>query len=209
MAPSTTRIALLLGTSALATLGYVLVSERVARRKTGKMDRKVRRKARQQAKAENPVGHAAATASGPLGKWYGHLPAALGTAWKFQKRGRTAAALAITGTSLGAIVLSRVLDRVMKHRAPPPGRGEPDKQSYPSGHAIETTSVSIVSGYALLRERLASPLVALPLMGASLASGIGRLALDRHWASDLLGGYFAGVAFGTACAGIYEWRRAA
>src|SRR5688572_25228830 len=139
MTPSSTRIAVLLTTSALATLGYVFVSEEVRRRKTGRMDRKVRRKARQQPKSENPIGHAAAQASGRLGKWYGHLPAALGTAWKFQRRNRTAAALAVTGTSLGAIVLSRVLDRVMTHHSPPPGRGEPDEQSYPSGHALETT----------------------------------------------------------------------
>jgi undecaprenyl-diphosphatase len=200
-------MAFLFGTSLLATLGYVFVSEQVRRRETGKLDRKVRRRARQQPKSENPVGHVAASATGPLGKWYGHLPAALGTAWKFQRRNRTAAALAVTGTSIGAIVLSRLLDRVMAHHEPPPGRGEAGEQSYPSGHALETTAVSIVSGYALFREKLASPLVALPLALGSLASGLGRLALDRHWASDLLGGYCAGVAFGSACAGIYEWRR--
>jgi hypothetical protein len=40
MASSTTRIAFLFGTSLLATLGYVSVSEQVRRRETGKLDRK-------------------------------------------------------------------------------------------------------------------------------------------------------------------------
>jgi undecaprenyl-diphosphatase len=206
---SSTRIALLLSASALSTLAYLLVSDEVRRKKTRRVDRTMRSKTPQPSKSADPVGHAAAMATGPLGKWYGHLPAALGTAWNFHRRRRTAAALAVAGTSLGAIVLSRVLDRVMAHHEPPPGRTEPGKQSYPSGHALETTAVSIVSGYALLREGLATPFVTLPLATASVASGLGRLALDRHWASDLVGGYCAGIAFGTACAGFYEWRRAA
>ena len=204
---SGTRCAVLFGTSALAALGYAFVSMEVRDKKTAKTDRALRRKGRSKKELENPVVKGAAVASGPLGKWYGHLPAALGTAWKLRSRGRSTAAWAVVGTSLGAIVLSRVLDRVMAHHEPPPGRGEPGEQSYPSGHALETTAVSIVCGYALVREGLASPSVAFPLSTTSLASGIGRLALDRHWASDLLGGYCAGIAFGTACAGIYEWRR--
>lgn len=206
MASSATRLAVLFGTSAAAAAGYVLVSEAVRRKKTGRVDRKVRRKA---LRFVHDGARAAARASGPLGKWYGHLTPALGTAWTFQRRGRSAAALAIAGSSLGAIVLSRVLDRVMAHREAPPGRGEPGEQSYPSGHALETTAVSIVSGYTLVREGFAPPAIVLPLSAAALASGFGRFALDRHWPSDLLGGYFAGIALGTACAGVYEWRRAA
>lgn len=206
MASSATRIATLFATSALASVGYVLLSEQVRHKKTGQVDRKVRRKTLPWL---NDAARDAAKVSGPLGKWYGHLPAALGTAWKFRQHGRSSAALAVVGTSLGAIVLSRALDRVMEHRSPPPGRGDPDVQSYPSGHALETTAVSIVSGYALVREELTSSGIALPLSAASLASGLGRFALDRHWPTDLIAGYCAGIALGTACAGIYEWRRAA
>jgi undecaprenyl-diphosphatase len=206
MASSATRSAILLGISAVAALGYVLVSHGVRRKRTENADRRLLRKGNTKV-FSNPVVHAAARASGPLGKWYGHLPVALRTAWKFGRQGRSTAALTVVGTSLGAILLSRVLERVMAHREPPPARGEPGEQSYPSGHALETTAVSLVSGYALVREGLASPIVALPLSFTSFASGLGRLALDRHWPSDLLGGYCAGIAFGAACAGIYEWRR--
>jgi undecaprenyl-diphosphatase len=206
---SATRSAILFGLSAVAALGYVVVSEKVRRRETTRTDRKLRREGLKQSEEENPVAHAAAVASGPLGKWYGHLPAALGTAWRFQREKRRAAAWAVAGTSVAAIVLSRVLERVMTHRPPPPGHDEPDSQSYPSGHALETTAVSIMSGYALLREGFASAAVTPLFAAASVASGLGRLALDRHWASDALGGYCAGIALGAACAGVYEWRRGA
>ncbi|HYO96380.1 MAG TPA: phosphatase PAP2 family protein [Polyangiaceae bacterium] len=204
MASSTSRASILFGTSAVAALGYVLVSERVRRKKTSKADRKLRQRA---LRAANHHVRKAAEVSGPLGKWYGHLPVALATAWSFRRRQRTAAALTVTGGSLGAIVLSRLLDRVMAHREAPPGRGEPGEQSYPSGHALETTAASIVCGYTLVREGVASPAIVLPLSAAALASGLGRFALDRHWVSDLVGGYCAGIALGTACAGVYEWRR--
>jgi membrane-associated phospholipid phosphatase len=209
MVTSGTRSAVLFGISAVAALAYVAVSENVRRHKTTHTDRKLRRKGLKQSKEKNPVAHAAAEASGPLGKWYGHLPAALGTAWKFQREQRSTAAWAVVATSVAAILLSRVLERVMTHRSPPPGHPEPDEPSYPSGHALETTAVSIVSGYALMREGFASPGVTPLLAAAPVASGLGRLALDRHWASDALGGYCAGIALGAACAGVYEWRRSA
>jgi membrane-associated phospholipid phosphatase len=39
---------------------------------------------------------------------------------------------------------------------------------------------------------------------ASLAAGASRLLLNRHWTSDVIGGYCAGIALGATCAGMYE-----
>jgi membrane-associated phospholipid phosphatase len=39
---------------------------------------------------------------------------------------------------------------------------------------------------------------------ASIAAGAGRLLLDRHWTSDVIGGYCAGIALGATGAGLYE-----
>lgn len=52
------------------------------------------------------------------------------------------------------------------------------------------------------RERLSAP----HWLGDSLAlaTGLSRLILDRHWASDVIGGYCAGIALGATRAGIYE-----
>jgi undecaprenyl-diphosphatase len=95
----------------------------------------------------------------------------------------------------------------MRRRSPPPERHEPSKQSYPSGHALQTSAMALTTGYVLLREGLAPRWSLAPLGLASLAAGAGRLLLDRHWTSDVLGGYLAGVALGASCAGVYELQR--
>ena len=56
----------------------------------------------------------------------------------------------------------------------------------------------------MLREGLAPRWSLAPLGLLPLATGAGRLVLDRHWTSDVLGGYCAGVALGATCAGVYE-----
>ena len=40
--------------------------------------------------------------------------------------------------------------------------------------------------------------------GLSLASTLGRLYLDRHWASDAVAGIALGVSVAAACAALYE-----
>jgi undecaprenyl-diphosphatase len=96
----------------------------------------------------------------------------------------------------------------MKHRPPPPGKGEPEAQSYPSGHALETTAVALATGWVLVREEIAPAWAVVPVaLTASLVSTLGRLVLDRHWSSDSVGGTFAGATIGTAAAAIYEAAR--
>ncbi|AUX45143.1 uncharacterized protein SOCE26_066240 [Sorangium cellulosum] len=196
--------ATLIGTAAAAALGFGLLAGRVAERETCGADKRARRKAKKRAKRKMKK---AAAAVGPLGKWYTHVPLSLLAAGVLERQGKTGGALTIAGASLGAAALSRILDRAVKHRAPPPGRNEPWEQSFPSGHALETTAAAIAGGYVLVREGVAGPWVTVPLALASAASGMSRLVLDRHWATDSLGGYLAGIALGTASAGVYELTR--
>jgi membrane-associated phospholipid phosphatase len=64
--------------------------------------------------------------------------------------------------------------------------------------------VAVATSYVLLREGLAPRWSVAPFGLASLAAGAGRLVLDRHWTSDVIGGYCAGIALGATCAGVYE-----
>jgi membrane-associated phospholipid phosphatase len=192
---------LLFGTAALAGLGFAVISRRVARGKTSQSDRSAQQKLHAQV---GPGLDAAAAVSGPIGKWYVHLPTALATARRLHKAGRPRGAMTVVASSIGAAILSRSLDRLMKQRRPPPERGEPWEQSFPSGHALETTALALTSAYVLRREGLAPAWSIGPITVQSFASGAGRLIRDRHWASDVIGGYCAGVALGAVCAGVYE-----
>ncbi len=205
MVDSKVAAGLLFGVAAAAAAGFALVSSRVVRGKTSRFDRSAQAAVHEH---RSEATQTAAKLSGPLGKWYAHLPAALAVGFRLERAGRSRGAIAVLASSVGAALLSRTLDRVLTRRLPPPERGEPWEQSYPSGHALETSALAVTSGYVLIREELATPWAGGPLSLASLASGLGRLWLDRHWTSDLLGGYCAGISFGATCAGIYELTRA-
>jgi membrane-associated phospholipid phosphatase len=194
---------LLFGTAALAALGFGALSLAVARGKTSRFDRRAQRKLHTAG-----LVRVAARGSTPIGKWWGQIPASLATALRLWRAERPAGALAVAGTSLGAALLPPLLDRAFAKRLPPPERHEPNAQSFPSGHALQTSAVAVTTGYVLWREGMARPWVAVgPLGLASFAAGAGRLLLDRHWTTDVVAGYCAGIAFGAACAGAYElWR---
>lgn len=191
----------LFGASATATLGYAAVSTLVARRKTSQKDGEARREI---LKHSSKRARTLAEATGHIGKWYMLVPLALLGGGLLAKSRRYAAAATIAGASIAVATISPVLDRVMKFRTPPPGK-ERTKQSFPSGHALETTTVSVAAAWVLAREGIAPAWVTAPLaVAASAISGLGRLVLDRHWVTDSAAGYCAGLALGCAWAGAYE-----
>lgn len=203
---SNVTVKLLLGTAAVAAAGFAALSMAVASGKTNRLDRSAKRAVH--AARGNGVRRrglaVAARATTPFGKWWGYVPPALVTALKLQRAGRRQAALTIAGSAVASALLPLVLDRVSRFRSPPPERHDPDEQSYPSGHALQASSMAIVSSYVSHREGMAAPPWAASFGLLSLAAGLGRLLLDRHWTSDVLGGYLAGVSLGTASAGLYE-----
>lgn len=189
-------------TAAVASTGYVLMSSAVERGKTRTRDARARRTiVRSSSKRLRQFSEA----TGHIGKWYAHMPASALGAGALAWTGHRRAAVALASTSVAAAAASRILDRVHNHRTPPPGKGDPSAQSYPSGHAIETTSVTLVAAWILARERLAPAWIVAPVaVLLSLISGLGRLPLDRHWVSDSAAGYCAGIALGAVGAGAFE-----
>jgi membrane-associated phospholipid phosphatase len=192
----------LFGASALATLGYAIISKHVADDKTWSEDLKAREKI-----VENTTDGAkkAAQTTHHIGKWYWNAPLGLAAGVLLAWRGKRAAGATIAFVGIAAPVAKEVLDRVMKWRQPPPGKPNQSNTSYPSGHALETTAVGTTAAWVLAREGIASPWLLGPIAACAAAiSGLGRLVLDRHWSTDLAAGYCAGLALACAGAGGYE-----
>ncbi|HVG44012.1 MAG TPA: phosphatase PAP2 family protein, partial [Longimicrobium sp.] len=67
------------------------------------------------------------------------------------------------------------------------------------------SAVSLATAYVLTREQLARPGIAFPAALAIPAVTAGaRMLQEKHWASDVLGGYLGGVAVAAACVAAYE-----
>jgi undecaprenyl-diphosphatase len=77
--------------------------------------------------------------------------------------------------------------------------------AFPSGHATLAVAVCGTLAYVLWRERLLSGAAAI---GAGIALpvvvGISRVYLDMHWATDVAGGWLAGLIVAAAAAAGYE-----
>ncbi len=139
---------------------------------------------------------AVAKAVGPLGKEWLHAPIALVIALVLWQRGAGRRAAPPLMASISAELVNRLCERTLHIRQPPPGKKENrHKPSFPSGHALETAAVALASSYVLARQGVvpAAP-SAVVAVALAAASGGGRVYLDRHWASDSVGGYLLASA---------------
>jgi membrane-associated phospholipid phosphatase len=185
-----------------ASSGFLALSRAVARRRTVAQDRALRDTLQE---GRGAAGEAASEALGPLGKEWLHVPAAAALGAYLWTRGAGSRAVVPALASVTAEIVSRVLDHTPPHRHPPPGHPSRHKPSFPSGHANETTAVALTTAYVLAREDEVAAVPAFAAAaGLSCASAAGRLYLDRHWASDAVGGLLLGVAVASGCAAIYE-----
>jgi len=192
----------LLGLGGVSTVAFLVLARAVARRDTSYRDGTARGLF---PKRRNRRTKRVAAALGPLGKEWVHGPLAIAVAAHAWRHGAGAGALAPPLASLAGTALSRIFERTMPQRSPPPGRHSPTEPSFPSGHSLETMAVALTSAYVLTREELVAARIALPVaLVVPVVSGLGRLYLDRHWGSDVLGGWLAGIAVATVCATMYE-----
>jgi membrane-associated phospholipid phosphatase len=226
---SGTRRALALGaTAAGAAAGLGALARATARRETAPADEAARERA---ALPPRHPARQAAAALAPLGTWRLYVPAALGvaawllaeewrrptaaTAWRTARRGlrrgprraprREAGALAVVASGALAAALGPAFDRWLPQPPAPPGHPERDKAVFPSGHTFGPTSVALTTAWVLARERRVPLAVALPAaLAVPLVSASGKLMDQRHWMSDVLGGYLASAAVAGACLAAYE-----
>lgn len=109
--------------------------------------------------------------------------------------------------SLGAICLHHAVKLV--YRRPRPavalarGKTEP---AFPSGHTADATAALFTAAYLLAREGImTTQLACCVAILLAVTTGVSRVALGWHWASDVVGGWLAGMAVAAFSAGLYEW----
>jgi PAP2 superfamily protein len=96
----------------------------------------------------------------------------------------------------------------MRPRKPPPGRHSPTEPAFPSGHALQTAGVAWTTAYVLVREGIAPPGAVVPLaLLLPAVSGMVKLWRDRHWFTDVIGGYLLGATLAASGAAGYEIAR--
>ena len=192
----------LIGAGAGAAAGFVLLARKVNLHETRALDAKMRR---QFPRRRRRATRRAAEAVQPLGKWWSQVPIGLGAAGLLWNARRNRAALSIAGSSAAAAALAWLLEQTMSPRKPPPGRHSPTEPAFPSGHALQTSTLSWTVAYVLSKEGLVPRGTAVPLsLILPAAAGLTKLYLDKHWFTDVVGGYLLGAAIAGTAAAAYE-----
>lgn len=194
----------LMATAAVGAAGFGAVSTLVAKHKTKGVDTAVRK--RLVTKHSNGA-TVTVKALGYTGKSWVHGPLAALIAQYVEHKGSLEGSRAINLASTLANTASKTFDWALPQHKPPPGRHAPREQSYPSGHTMETGAVALVCAYVLWREGLADGRIVFPIAAAvPLLEGGGRLFVDHHWISDVVGGLLGGITVAAVCAAGYEMR---
>jgi membrane-associated phospholipid phosphatase len=199
------------GTTAAAL--FVLLTARVKGRWTTPLDRAVRRPLRRGLRGlERDRRQAAAlgiSAVGKLGDTLAYVPGAALGAYLLHRRG-AAGGGALFGSAASVALGRHVFRWVFPRFRPPTHLAQWNAfASYPSGHATGTLGVGLTAAHVFAHEGLVRPLPALgAVLALSAAVGAARVAKDQHWATDIVGGWLAGIVVASVATLAYEGRKA-
>jgi len=134
--------------------------------------------------------------------------ATAGIVWWLHHIGRNNAALAIGATLVIAATVGQAFTMFFPQPMPPDATGEKGGKkppaTFPSGHTTGVTAEALVIAYVLYSESLASPAAIAALAAWPLLVGVSRLYRNRHWFSDIIAGWIAGVAVASISVLVYR-----
>src|SRR5207342_3144784 len=99
-----------------------------------------------------------------------------------------------------------VMRRFYTHARPPSVAGLAEgTSSFPSAHVTASTAVYCTLAYVLWREKMLPAPVSLAVaIVLPLLIGTSRIYLDVHWATDVIGGWVAGVLIAAVARLVYD-----
>jgi undecaprenyl-diphosphatase len=124
-------------------------------------------------------------------------------------RGRRRVAAGVLVAPVVAIALFNVI-KVLYARPRPVGLGGivPSSYSFPSGHATASAAVCCTLAYVYWREGLIGRSTAVAFaIAVPLLIGASRVYLNVHWATDVIGGWCAGLLIAVLCTLLYDRNR--
>jgi undecaprenyl-diphosphatase len=131
--------------------------------------------------------------------------------WWLHHSGRNNAALAIGVTLIVAAAVGQAFTSFFPQPAPPESTGETKDgkkppATFPSGHTAGVTAEALAIAFVLAREKIASPAVIALLLAWPIIVGVSRLYRDRHWFSDIVAGWVAGIGVASMSVLVYQAR---
>jgi membrane-associated phospholipid phosphatase len=128
-------------------------------------------------------------------------------AWWLHRTDHNAAAIAIAVTPILAAITGQSFTMFFPQHPPPNapegGAGKKKVGTFPSGHTTGVTAEAFAFAYILHGEQLVSPVVLAVLLAWPFVVGVTRLYRDRHWFSDVLAGWIAGVGVASISVILY------
>jgi undecaprenyl-diphosphatase len=125
-------------------------------------------------------------------------------------RGRRRGAAAVVAAPFLALLVYAGTRRLVGRERPPSAAALHElSSSFPSAHSTTASAVCCTAAYVLWRERMLSAPAAVALaVVPTVLVGASRVYLDLHWATDVLGGWLAGLLIAAGLGALLYGRAA-
>jgi undecaprenyl-diphosphatase len=132
----------------------------------------------------------------------------VGAAYLWYRDERRVAAGVLVAPTVAIALFAGVKQLYARPRPAGLGGIVPSSYSFPSGHATAAAAVCCTLAYVFWREGFVRRRTAITFaIAAPLLIGLSRVYLNVHWATDVLGGWSAGLVIAVLSAVLYDRNR--